>query len=413
MALQRYKSQIVSCLSHQDPSIRRRGLDVISALIDENNAESLIPEIIVYLKLADSEFRAELVSKIYTAVQKFGRTPQWQFDTIYQIFVDSGTYTTMEIVSSFCELIAATPALHEYAAQRLSQALLDFSDNQTLVQVAAFVVGEFASAERGAIDALASVVGLPQTVAETQMYAVTALAKMGTRFGRAARVLEVLAGLTRSNNLEVQQRAGEMGKLLTHADVADEMLAPMEERAPDAAAAPRIVVEPAAQADSVLDSLLLELDEPVPPPPATPPPRQPPATPPRQSPAPQPAPAPQRPQQAGVELARLAEFVVLGRAMGNPQDKRQIALNVLVYGTGQSQFTEFRMEFRIVPGWTLHPQPPDRSVLAPAGGPPVSQVVYLTNLNNGPFQMHVRFAYRFGAQPLSEAATVTTLPPIA
>jgi hypothetical protein len=129
MALQRYKSQIVSCLNHKDPSVRRRALDVISALIDESNAESLIPLIIAYLKLADTDFRVDLVAKIYTAVQRFGRDAQWRFDTIHHILVDSGAYATMEIVSSFCELIAGTPSLHEYASQRLAQSLFDFSEN--------------------------------------------------------------------------------------------------------------------------------------------------------------------------------------------------------------------------------------------------------------------------------------------
>jgi hypothetical protein len=70
MALQRYKTQIVRCLSHPDPSMRRRALDVISALIDEKNVETLIQEILVYVKLADAEFRTELVSKIYAAAQR-------------------------------------------------------------------------------------------------------------------------------------------------------------------------------------------------------------------------------------------------------------------------------------------------------------------------------------------------------
>lgn len=54
-ALQRYKLQVVHCLSHRDPSIRRRALDVVAALVDETNLEALIPEIMTYLKLADRD----------------------------------------------------------------------------------------------------------------------------------------------------------------------------------------------------------------------------------------------------------------------------------------------------------------------------------------------------------------------
>jgi hypothetical protein len=437
MALQRYKSQIVKCLNHQDPSIRRRALDVISALIDETNAESLIPEIIVYLKLADSDFRAELVAKIYSAVQKFGTNNQWNFDVIHQMLIDSGNYASMEIVSSFCELIATSPNLHQHAVEKLGDSLVNFSENQTLMQVAAFVIGEFATFDRGAIEALGHIVTLPQTTAETQMYAVTALAKMATRFNAKDKVVEILAKLVASNNLEVQQRAGEMGRLLLHADVCDVMLAPIEERDEAVAAAPKIVMEPTQnpkQVDNVLGDLLLELDD------APPPQQQPPTTQsllsdrlsPKAAQVPQqPAqPAPLQPQPAkvllqqsaqvvqqqlavqGAELLTKSDYVIQGRAVRNPSDPRQVALNLLVSGSGTTALSDFKMEFNPTPGWRISIKPPDKTVLPPAGAGALSQTLYLMNLTNAPFQMQVRVSYRFGAQPVTEVGTITRLPPI-
>jgi hypothetical protein len=418
MALQRYKTQIVKCLSHNDPSIRRRALDVISALIDESNAESLIPEIIVYLKIADSDFRAELVSKIYAAVQKFGTNSRWNFDVIHQMLIDSGSYASMEIVSSFCELISSTPDLHIHAVDRLNESLMTFSDNQTLMQVAAFVIGEFATADRGAIAGLASIVTLPQTAAETQMYAITALAKMAARFGQKEQVHEVLTKLARSNNLEVQQRAGEMAKLLTHGEVCEEMLAPIEERDAAAPAAPRIVAEPAQAAkpsDSVLGDILQELDAPVapaasslidlidtaPPPPVV-------AAPTRQA-----GPAAVAPQPAAMtELVRQNDFVIFGQAIANVQDRRQIALNVLVFGTGQTALQDFRMDFQVSGGWQVRPQRPDGATLPPAGQGRLTQVLFLLNLTNAPFQMQIKVAYRYGTLPVSASGTVAHLPPV-
>jgi hypothetical protein len=63
IALPRFKTQIVRCLSHSDSSIQPRALDVIAALVDTNNVETLIPEVLDYVKLSDAEFRVELVSK--------------------------------------------------------------------------------------------------------------------------------------------------------------------------------------------------------------------------------------------------------------------------------------------------------------------------------------------------------------
>jgi hypothetical protein len=445
MALQRYKSQIVRCLGHQDPSIRRRALDVISALIDETNAESLIPEIIVYLKLADSDFRAELVAKIYAAIQKFGRNCQWNFDVVHQMLVDSGNYASMEIVSSFCELIATSPSIHQHAVEKLKESMVNFSENQTLMQVASFVIGEFAIFDNGAVAALAHIVTLPQTSAESQMYAVMALAKMATRFNQKEKALDVFGKLVTSNNLEVQQRAGELAKLLTHADVCDVVLAPIEERDEAAAQAPKIVMEPTAnpkQVDTVLGDLLLELDDaPKPEPqqqattqsllsdllqkpqqPQKPVQVQSPSQPQIQQPPAQPSKPvqvqPQRPAQVqaptvqGIELLRKGDYVICGRALGNPSDPRQVALNLLVYGTGATALTEFKMEFNPTPGWRLSVKPADKPMVPPAGQGALSQTLYLMNMNNSPFQLHIKTSYRYGAQPFSELGTVTRLPPI-
>jgi hypothetical protein len=216
MALQRYKSQIVQCLSHQDASIRRRALDVISALIDEKNVETLIPEILSYVKLADAEFRTELVSKIYAATQRFAPSPTWNFDTVLHILVDSGDYVPMEIISSFCALIGSTGSLQQHAVTRLKDSLVSASDNQSLIQVAAFVIGEFGAVDDGASLALRQLAVLPQTKAETLLYIITAVCKLGVRVGDVSVAIELLNQGLQDNNLEVQQRSGELLKLLTN-----------------------------------------------------------------------------------------------------------------------------------------------------------------------------------------------------
>jgi hypothetical protein len=175
-ALQRYKGQIVKLLNHRDPSIRRRALDVISALIDADNAPDLVPEILSYLRLADAEFRSELVSKIYAAVDQYSPNVKWFFDSVHQLIIESGNYVSMEIVSSFCDLVARTVELQRHAVSRMSQSLVSFSGNQTLVQVASFIVGEFAAEDNGCVEVLGRIVVLPLTGVEIKLYILTALA---------------------------------------------------------------------------------------------------------------------------------------------------------------------------------------------------------------------------------------------
>lgn len=460
MALQRYKSQITKCLNHKDPSIRRRALDVISALIDENNAESLIPEILTYIKLADSDFRSELVAKIYTATVRFAPNEMWRFDTIHQILIDSGNYVSMEIITSFCESISRSPSLHQHAIQKLSESIINFSENQCLMQVAAFVVGEFAASDvNQCFESLSRVILMPQTTTDTKLYSIMAIAKMSTRFSRKEEAYNIFQQLSSSNELEVQQRSGEMMKLITHADVCDEMLAPIQETAEsgndnqnkqsqdnqqsnqthhdiisnvlnqgsssqqnttdsdllgdllsplqNSSQTPNQTSNVASSAQDLLGDLLSDTLAPAKPNP-NPIQTQMPVT---NQPAPVQQQQIQQPQAA--VLLKADDFIIYGQAKYNIQDKRQIALKLLIYGTTNSQFSGFNIEFQPSVGWKVNHQPPDSKDLLPATSQkPISQLVYLLNMNNSPFQLRLKITYKFGSQPLNFEGIVSTLPPM-
>ena len=443
MALQRYKKLIVKCLDHKDPSIRRRALDVISALIDESNAQTLIPEILVYMKLADSDFRSELVSKIYSATQKFAPNKVWNFDIVHQILIDSGNYVSVEIITSFCDFISNSPSLQPHAVEKLSESLINFSDNQSLMQVAAYIIGEFSTHDNGATDSLAHILKMPQTSSDTKKYIIMALAKLAARFGSREQIIETLSQQMNSNDIEVQQRSGEMMKLLRYTDICEEMLAPIAITSTENEQNPIGIVETKPQKNqtatlidtgdllgealqkhqqppeddlllivlndtdnnqrekpqtqnkpttSIHDDLLSLVDD-IP-----------------SNPAPQPQPQTQKPN--ATELLRSSEFIVYGQAKANPNDTRQIALN-LIYYSSSSQLTEFHVAYNILPGWKLNAQPPNGSVLSPLGGKPVCQVLYLLHENNNsPFQLQLKAQYKYGSQPLSETATIRSLPPV-
>ncbi|KAK8900240.1 AP-1 complex subunit gamma-1 [Tritrichomonas musculus] len=480
MALQRYKTQIVQCLDHQDPSIRRRALDVISALIDEKNVETLIPEILAYVRLADAEFRSELIAKIYSATQRFAPTNEWNFDTVHQILIDSGNYLSADIMSSFCQLIANTPSLQPHAVQKLSESLLNFSDNQNLMQVAAYVIGEFATSENGVCETLKNIIVMPQTTSETKLYAVTALSKLAVRFGLSQPISEYLKGIISDNNLEVQQRAGELVQLLSMGERSYEFLAPVPSasvnenddssikinsninaqtaqgskenaegdgllidilnmKGASTSSNPSQQTQPQQQKRpedmDLLDSLMSDLTPttstsnlnapsrssellndisftPSQSAPSTSAPTS------QQLAAPQqpitqaqPQPQPQQQQASQVELMRTQDFVIFGQTRSNPNDKRQYALRLIIYNLGNSQLDDFKLAFTPSVGWQINPQPPDRSSLLPKGGTPTTQIVYLLNMNNAPFQIQTKATYKFGSQPLTEKGVITKIPP--
>jgi hypothetical protein len=340
---------------------------------------------------------------------------------VHQLMIDSGNYISMDIISSFCELISESPELQPHAVERLNESLGNFSDNQTLVQVASFVIGEFATQEGGAIDSLTRVIVLPQTVADTKMYIITALAKLAARFGKREAVAEHLVAQIQSNDLEVQQRAGEMMKVLGHVDVCEEMLAPIAKSSAQVEHNPLQIVESQqtqVQAKPVDDLLLLVLDDtsstdtsvrrgrddlldllgdslPV-----------------GQTPVQAPVPNVQAPVQSApgpAELFRTSEVICLGQTKANPANASQVALRLFFFSTGQPM-NEFVAEHHVGPDWKMTVQPADGKMVIPADGKPVSQILYLMSPANAQLQLQVKMKYRYGAQPLSGTAMIRQLP---
>lgn len=436
MALQRYKTQIVNCLDHKDPSVRRRALDVISALIDEKNVETLIPEILGFVKLADSDFRSELIAKIYTATQRFAPTVEWNFNTVHQILIDSGNYVSAELISSFCELITKTPNLQQHAVTKLSDSLLHFTDNQSLIQVAAFVIGEFSLQDKNneKRDALIQILKLPQTQPETMLYIMMAIAKMAARFGGDKSVtINILTEFSHSNALEVQQRAGELAKLLSLGSVAETLLAPIAAIGDTDIDERSIAIEdnPASQKDEI--DLLDLLSSPsnsnqsAPPPNpmdllglAQPAPQQTkpqiPINQPQQNlnliPQTQQIPAavqpkPQQPSGA-FEIAQLHDVSLFGQSIVNQKDPRQTALQIICTSKAQKDLANIQIALNPGPNWQVKSMPPNLTNLKP-GNQPILQTFYLFNPTGAPVNIQVKVTYFFGTMPVTENCVIRKL----
>lgn len=419
VVLQRYKSQVVSCLDHKDASIRRRALDVITALVDESNVEILIPEVCQYLHLADGDFRIELVAKVFASVQRFAPNPEWNFATVLNILIDSGNYVGNDVISSICKLIGQHSDLRYKAVQMLTEKLADNSSNQALVQVAAWAIGEFLEEENGATDTLKRILLMPQTNVETKCYIIIALAKIAVRFNQIPNVVPVFQELATSNNLEVQQRAGEILNILKKKELYDDLLAPLEfEEAPvgeisasqkqetnlldldtdtpkssNAAASPLDAVSallggqplPAQQKPAETPTLLTDIVQP-----AEQPKKKIEITPPKNA----------------VEALRTPDYVIYFELQRNANNPNQLAIRSSCFNLSDIPLTQFQIQYGVPQGWMIAPQAPSGNVLEAIGGRPIVQVLVLQNRGASKLQMKTQISYLFRSQPLKENGTI-------
>ena len=413
IALQRYKTKVVRCLSHRDGSIRRRALDVVSALVDENNVETLIPEVLDYVKLADSEFRVELVAKIFTAVQRFAPSAKWNFDTVHRLLIDNGNYVGNDIITAFCKLITRTPELQQYAVRQLSASMLNFSETETLIQVSAWVVGEFEVKDDGAFDTLKRLLIMPQTTNATKGYIITALAKLAARFRNIEPVTTILEQLKSERSLDVQQRAYEMSMILNMVDAREEILAPVDANTGDGREK-NVVVNVEDDEGDAGDLLLLIDDAPAPK-----------ATqkatssagddllgldlsiPTTQTPA-QPAPPKQiTPPPGAIEAMVKSDYTVYFEIRKNPQNPKQMAIRASIFNTGSVALNNFVIKFGVPVGWYIQTQPASGSKLEPIGGPPIFQQLMVYTQGDTPLMMKTQMTYVYGSQPIVENGEIS------
>lgn len=411
VALQRYKTKIVHCLNYGDPYIKRRALDVISALVDENNVETLVPEVLDYVKLADNEFRVELIAKIYSAIQRFAPNSQWNFNTVHLIIIDNGNYIGNDLIISFCKLISRTPELHQYAVQQLSCSFSSFTENQSLIQVSSWVVGEFMNQDNGTIfDSLKKVLFLPQTKASTKAVIITTLAKLAVRFNKKKEIQEFLNKFITSNNLEVQQRAGEMSMILSFNEFAEEILAPFEQNKTNEVKPVTIVedekededllslfekdyqkAEPQQQkTSSLLDDLsdISSLDN---------------------TKSMQDNKSKITPLPGSIEGLQMQDFILYFEIRKNPQNQKQIALRVSVFSLINTPLTNFSMKFGVPNGWHLQTQNASSSTLESVGSRPILQQIMVYTDTDMPLFMKIQFTYNYGTQPVTEIGEVSNI----
>lgn len=424
-AMQRYRSQIVKCLEHPDLSIRRRALDVISAIINEQNITKLVPETMHYMKLVDKEFRSEIVPKLYAAVQRFSPDAGWNIDTTIKLIIDNSAFIGNDVVTNFCTLIANNPNLRGFANEQLMNAITNYGTNQPLVQVAAYCIGEFETRNgQNAIQTLLNLIVLPKQSGRTTCCILSALAKLAVRFNSYDEINSCLEKFSRDNRLDVQERAGEMLRILAKTNVSAEILAPMtdevdEVEQPEMEQQQQQIRQPKQQAvvDSLLDidgdddfggqnvkmsnrrgndsASLLDL-----------------LTPGENAGAAQGSRSNayqnQLPANALLAFER-DDFVTYFEVQRNNRDPRQIAIRASFFNKTKSQLNNFQATFGVPDGWGLTAQKPSDTNLMPQGGPPIQQVLLLMNRGNSPLAMRAQVSYLFRSQPIQERCQVNNI----
>ncbi len=249
-AVQRHRHTIVDCVKDSDVTIRRSALQLVYALVNDSNVETLAKELLDYLGVADVEFKSDLTRRIAQLITKYAPDRRWHVDTTVELLIKGGSYVAEEEARDFIVLITNSPELQGYAGRALFRAAFESEQHSNRFQlsaVAAWVLGEYGDAvvaqstrlqgevhtvvaEADVVKLLESILGDYHAPTAVKQVAITALAKLGTRFKtQTGAVRGAMGKVGTSANVELQQRASEFCGIF---DRGPALAVPLMERLP-------------------------------------------------------------------------------------------------------------------------------------------------------------------------------------
>ncbi|KAJ3408435.1 hypothetical protein HDU80_005756 [Chytriomyces hyalinus] len=142
-ALRVHQETIIISLKDKDISVRRRALDLLYSMCDQNNVRVIVAELLQYLQIADFAIREEMVLKIAILAEKFAMEYSWYVDVVLQLITIAGEFVSDDIWFRVVQIITNNEVLQEYAVATILGALRSPNCHETTIKVGGCILGEF------------------------------------------------------------------------------------------------------------------------------------------------------------------------------------------------------------------------------------------------------------------------------
>lgn len=231
-AVQRHRATILECVKDSDASIRKRALELVYLLVNESNVKPLTKELIEYLEVSDLDFKEDLTAKICSIVDKFSPEKIWYIDQMLKVLCEAGNYVKDEVWHALIVVISNALNLHGYTVRSLYRALQASIEQETLVKVAVWSIGEYGDmlvnnvgmldiedpitvTESDAVDVIEIAIKRHNSDVTTRAMCLVSLLKLSSRFPACSqRIKDIIVQYKGSLLLELQQRALEFNSII-------------------------------------------------------------------------------------------------------------------------------------------------------------------------------------------------------
>nr|CAB3469730.1 unnamed protein product [Digitaria exilis] len=142
-AVQRHRATILECVKDADVSIRKRALELVYLLVNDTNVKPLTKELVDYLEVSDQDFKEDLTAKICSIVEKFSQDKLWYLDQMFRVLSLAGNFVKDDVWHALIVLMSNASELQGYSVRSLYKALLACGEQECLVRVAIWCIGEY------------------------------------------------------------------------------------------------------------------------------------------------------------------------------------------------------------------------------------------------------------------------------
>ncbi|AES96230.1 putative adaptor protein complex AP-1, gamma subunit [Medicago truncatula] len=231
-AVQRHRATILECVKDLDASIRKRALELVYVLVNETNVKPLVKDLVDYLEVSDLDFRGDLTTKICSIVAKFSPEKIWYIDQMLKVLTEAGNFVKDEVWYALIVVISNASELHGYSVRALYRAFQTSAEQETLVRVTVWCIGEYGDmlvhnvgmlgiedpitvTESDAVDVVEIAIKRHASDLTTKAMSLAALLKLSSRFPSCSeRIEEIIVQFKGNLELELQQRAIEFNSII-------------------------------------------------------------------------------------------------------------------------------------------------------------------------------------------------------
>ncbi|CAN6172682.1 unnamed protein product [Urochloa humidicola] len=231
-AVQRHRATILECVKDADVSIRKRALELVYLLVNDTNVKPLTKELVDYLEVSDPDFKEDLTAKICSIVEKFSQDKLWYLDQMFRVLSLAGNYVKDNVWHALIVLMSNASELQGYSVRSLYKALLACGEQESLVRVAVWCIGEYGEmlvnnismldmeepitvTESDAVDAVEVALKRYSADVTTRAMCLVSLLKLSSRFPPTSeRIKEIVAQNKGNTVLELQQRSIEFSSII-------------------------------------------------------------------------------------------------------------------------------------------------------------------------------------------------------